>query len=84
MGGHFYEKNSNVFKLGPQSVGRFHQMGACQAAQKGPREKNYHFEFKVQIEQGSFLHKKLLRSKVTIVGIGPTAHGPWPMSVKFL
>ena len=72
MVGHFYEKNSNVFKLGPQSVGRFHQMGACQAAEK----KNYHFEFKIQIEQGSFLHKKLLRSKVTIVGIGPTAHGP--------
>ena len=37
------------------------------------RKKNYHFEFKIQIEQGSFLHKKLLRSKVTIVGIGPTA-----------
>jgi hypothetical protein len=29
--GHFYENNSNVFKLGPQSVGRFHQKGACQA-----------------------------------------------------
>jgi hypothetical protein len=75
-GGHFYEKNSNVFKLGPQSVGRFHQIGACQAAEKGPTKKNYHFEFKIQIEQGSFLHKKLLQSKVTIVGIGPTANGP--------
>jgi hypothetical protein len=35
----FYEKNSNVFKLGPQSVGRFHQMGACQAAKKVRRKK---------------------------------------------
>jgi hypothetical protein len=29
-------------------------MGACQAAKKGPKKKNYHFEFKIQIEQGSF------------------------------
>ena len=41
---------------------------------KGRREKNYHFEFKIQIEQGSILHKKLLWSEVPIVGIGPTAH----------
>ena len=40
------------------------------------RKKNYHFEFKIQIEQGSFLHKKLLQSKVTIVGIGLTALRP--------
>jgi hypothetical protein len=42
-GGHFYEKNSNVFKLGSQSVGRFPQMGACQAAEKGPTEKKLSF-----------------------------------------
>jgi hypothetical protein len=30
----FVKKNSNVFKLGLQSVGRFHQMGACKAAKK--------------------------------------------------
>jgi hypothetical protein len=72
-GGHFYEKNSNFFKLGSQSVGRFHQMGTCQAAKKG-LTKNFHFEFKIQIEQGHF-YKKMLRSKVTIDGISPTAHG---------
>jgi hypothetical protein len=27
---------------------------------KKVRQKKYHFEFKIQIEQGSFLHKKLL------------------------
>jgi hypothetical protein len=73
MGVIFMKKNSNVFKLGPQSVGRFHQKGTCQAAEKSPTKK-FHFEFTIQIEQGSFLHKKLLRSKVTILGIGPMAH----------
>jgi hypothetical protein len=43
-GGHFYEKKSNVFRLGPQSVGCFHQMGACQVAEKDLMIKNYHFE----------------------------------------
>jgi hypothetical protein len=56
-------------------VGRFHQMGTCQAVEKGATKK-YHFEFKIKIEQGSFLQKKLLQLKVTIVGISPTAHGP--------
>ena len=42
-GGHFYEKNSNVFKLGPQSVGRFHQTGVCQAAEKGQTKKKLSF-----------------------------------------
>jgi hypothetical protein len=74
-GGHFYEKKLNVFKLGTQSVGRFHQRVPAKRPKK-VGQKNYHFEFKIQIEQGSFLHKKLLQSKVTIVGIGLTAHGP--------
>jgi hypothetical protein len=39
----FIKKNSNVFKLGPQNVGRFHQMGACQAAEKGPTKKKLSF-----------------------------------------
>jgi hypothetical protein len=49
-------------------------MVACQAAEKGQMKKKYHFELKIQIEQGSFLHKKLLQSKLTIVVIGPMAH----------
>jgi hypothetical protein len=40
---HFYDKNSHVFKLGPQSVGRFHQIGACQAVKKGPTKKKLSF-----------------------------------------
>jgi hypothetical protein len=58
--GVIFIKKSNVSKLGPQGVAPFHQMGAYQAAEKGPTKKKYNFEFKIQIEQGSFLHKKLL------------------------
>jgi hypothetical protein len=55
--------------------GPFPPNGCLPSGRKRSDKKNYHLEFKIQIEQGSFLHKKLLRSKFTIVGIGPTTHG---------
>ena len=65
-------KKLKCFQTGATEGGPFSPNGACQAAEKGPTKKKlYHFEFRIQIEQGSLLHTKLLRSKVPIVGIGP-------------
>jgi hypothetical protein len=82
MGAIFMKKIQFFFKLGPQSVGRFHQMVACQAAKKGLMKKKYNFEFKIQIQQGSTLYKKI----ALIKGYDSwnRHYSPRPVSVKFL
>jgi hypothetical protein len=48
-------------------------MGICQTAKSGPIS---NFEFKIEIEQGSFLYKKLPGSKISLVGMDRLAHSP--------
>jgi hypothetical protein len=75
-GGHFYEKIQMFLNWGHRVWAVSTKWVPAKQPKKVRRKKNYFFELKIQIEQGSFLHKKLCQSKVTIVGIGPTAHGP--------
>jgi hypothetical protein len=62
-GGHFCEKNSKVFKLGPQSVGRFHQMGACQAAEK----KIFILNLKSKIQKSNFTQKNAIKNNFSFL-----------------
>ena len=72
--GVIFVKKFKCFQTGATECGPFPPKGCLPSGRKRADEIFfYQFEFKIKIEQGSLLHKKLLQSKVTIVGIGNQA-----------